>query len=1423
MILSWILSALLATNSGFDLKDELVSDSQLMNSGEYSSVFALNKFSYQKNEPPIEIAQNHELSVLWQSIRCQGVMTGHLAGTTYEKLLEEFISNSNSSLELHHKSPTTMGYAIGAEFGYRMMHAKYSSDQATIGILLKQDGTVISVLNDSIAARAAMRPLDVITTVAGKEVQGSNQIFRALANAELHSERQVGINRGGYTQVLKLRQNVKRKAPELEASCIKRLNEMLNLLQQAQKQGFVDNHLELDLQIRVMICSLALEYQLESLAEKIWKTVDHNSLEQIDLSVRPDLTLTIQLSNVIRERLDDDPLEINPVDGLRSLLSVENSYGRRKFLEIYRDNSIQLKESEETWIHYFAIHFATLEPCGIVAYHDLIETACESFFESGAFEKGSHNEFYSDEKYAVLSWLTATANQIEGCTSPEEVDGFFDLTLRLLEDVCNEWLIDETEQNLLLTTLINLSEAVSGMDDAGPEQRVQDCLKTYARKARQIDLLAALIHDPDVISAEGLTAKEESVKQAQIALTRIESDQGISTSDAKEIAESLGRLISEELVDLEVSIFIIKIATDSLKQLREPLLGDIILESFNNRFRSEAVDDLSRRIKSNLVNNLIYQISSNPTLAVANTNAHQGWELICDISNMRRSVSNTTNKSLTPETLADRFNRLMIFQPDKYAIEPSQESKLSTVSQIKELIQVISILSTDRFDATALGLPVDYVEQIHAMAINCIRCSTLLQRASVEIQLDYDSNKVFSVHDQDLWDANLALSESISLLISESKLSDAQKALAKRVLRLEELRQIVLGSNASLHYSQENVQEFNEINSNLTLLFEDYGGFKCLEEGRPLTPDQEIVQDLQIEHNALAGHESYWTLLTNQAAVNARTKLLSTLLQYGEFKRADAFKGLREQSTIALLGSGYFTWASSEACAKACLIRFANTKSIATDLLRSERTYITFQMDKIDPPLITQYTNACRNLSADIDDLRTRIFQDVEYDQLFRRVISTNTDRYKEFCGEERVHVEYFLTAPLGKGATSWDGVDLSVSQVAAIWLSEDEGPVIQLLGPSNQIAQQVEECRSTISEHGEFYVNAEVSTALKQSDERQLAQKLNSLHKVLIESCPFNLQSYKSISIAPDGFLYKVPFAALVTSTDTHSTDYLIESHDIEMCRSVFDIGPIFSSWINPDFQQTSIFTCSDRKDFLTSRTPNTNFGKFRNSPDASTLLDIPEVELLQQASTWGFERDEFKRPNVFRFAGPAASELAFMLNSRSRNIFVAAHGLFDPASVSASRPFGDSALLLSSLPAQVSPQLSPLALDGDLTAYEISQLPMESTRLVALACCNTALGSATSDDLGPASIRLAFQLAGAHNVIASLWELPTAQTVELFSAIASQIPSDTKPTEASSIAQRNQIRTLRTGTGSAHPYFWGGLQCFTISTGDQMDLDRD
>jgi CHAT domain-containing protein len=124
------------------------------------------------------------------------------------------------------------------------------------------------------------------------------------------------------------------------------------------------------------------------------------------------------------------------------------------------------------------------------------------------------------------------------------------------------------------------------------------------------------------------------------------------------------------------------------------------------------------------------------------------------------------------------------------------------------------------------------------------------------------------------------------------------------------------------------------------------------------------------------------------------------------------------------------------------------------------------------------------------------------------------------------------------------------------------------------------------------------------------------------------------------------------------------------------------------------------------------------------------------------------------------------------------------------------------------LSPPTSPAqstATDGLLTASEIAGLKINAN-LVVLSACNTGAGGGKSFGGGALQgLADAFFNAGAHAVLASHWEVPSAATMSLMTGTFANMAKDPRHDAAEALRQA-QLALIAQGSTS-HPFEWAAF----------------
>ena len=108
----------------------------------------------------------------------------------------------------------------------------------------------------------------------------------------------------------------------------------------------------------------------------------------------------------------------------------------------------------------------------------------------------------------------------------------------------------------------------------------------------------------------------------------------------------------------------------------------------------------------------------------------------------------------------------------------------------------------------------------------------------------------------------------------------------------------------------------------------------------------------------------------------------------------------------------------------------------------------------------------------------------------------------------------------------------------------------------------------------------------------------------------------------------------------------------------------------------------------------------------------------------------------------------------------------------------------------------------DGILSAFEVSGLNLHGTKLVTLSAYDTGLGEVTEGE-GVYGLRRAFELAGAENVVMSLWSVDDVATKRLMTRVLRQRAAWR---DASAGTHERAARSLRV-PAYQHPYYWAAF----------------
>lgn len=326
-----------------------------------------------------------------------------------------------------------------------------------------------------------------------------------------------------------------------------------------------------------------------------------------------------------------------------------------------------------------------------------------------------------------------------------------------------------------------------------------------------------------------------------------------------------------------------------------------------------------------------------------------------------------------------------------------------------------------------------------------------------------------------------------------------------------------------------------------------------------------------------------------------------------------------------------------------------------------------------------------------------------------------------------------------------------------------------------------------------------------------------NALYQLVWEPLAPLLQDISHIHLSPDGLLHQLSFEGLMSDLsgknilgDQHQFSYysnlrdLIQAEETEFSnRSALLIGAP-----NFDLDSTALVQQQLKVQSDTTTPNNTSVGPF--SDLAGTAREINGLAGLLRK----------KRYTVQVWAGSGALENRLYdlpdAGSSPGILHLSTHGYFlsedfqsaDTSTLAYRYGTSDNPMLRSGL-AFAGANYSwrggrlPISLeDGILTAEEVANLDLGQTSLVVLSACETGLGKVT-DGEGVFGLQRAFKLAGAQQLLISLWKVPDEQTAELMTYFYRYLLR----TQDSQLALQKAQQKMKK---QYDPFYWAGFVLF-------------
>ncbi|MBX7126262.1 MAG: CHAT domain-containing protein [Cyclobacteriaceae bacterium] len=286
------------------------------------------------------------------------------------------------------------------------------------------------------------------------------------------------------------------------------------------------------------------------------------------------------------------------------------------------------------------------------------------------------------------------------------------------------------------------------------------------------------------------------------------------------------------------------------------------------------------------------------------------------------------------------------------------------------------------------------------------------------------------------------------------------------------------------------------------------------------------------------------------------------------------------------------------------------------------------------------------------------------------------------------------------------------------------------------------------------------------------------------------HLQNYRKLFLSADGVYNQLNPATLY---DTIKDQYLLDQATVIQLTSTRDLlqprsGPgrkAVELFGNPDFNSRGLITSRKTRAIEAASLDQIRSQDFQDLP--GTASEIKSVDSLMQSRQW----------STRMHAQAHASESELKRVDNPGVLHLATHGYFIGGTSSSQQAMIRSGLILTGVHGDNDREKSD---DGVLTAMEASTLKLDETELVVLSACETGLGEIANGE-GVYGLQRGFTVAGAHNLLMSLWKVDDDVTRQLMKQFYTNWTSHGQMHTALKEAQQ-QVRKQY-----PHPYYWGSF----------------
>jgi CHAT domain-containing protein/tetratricopeptide (TPR) repeat protein len=453
----------------------------------------------------------------------------------------------------------------------------------------------------------------------------------------------------------------------------------------------------------------------------------------------------------------------------------------------------------------------------------------------------------------------------------------------------------------------------------------------------------------------------------------------------------------------------------------------------------------------------------------------------------------------------------------------------------------------------------------------------------------------------------------------------------------------------------------------------------------------------------------------------------------------------------------------------------------------------------------------------------------------------------------------YDAFTPVVGRETSFPFVTRTVPSYLAFVQVGQQSPVVVSLGPAEQLARIVSEWQVQVSRP------AAVGRSPTAADERTYREAGVALRALVWDPIVPHLTGANRVFAVPDGSLHDVNLAALPVGSDAYLLEhgptihYLANEVDLSRWTDDMPTGGGLLALGAPSYDRLPGAAEANRNDVVNP--DDSSFYGRQATCKGFIEREFPSLpgtarEIKEIMDVWT-SNPGVSSETVTQLTGAGATERAFKEKAAGQRVLhLATHGFFlsddcleempqqamqssslaEPRNglpatpeftqdgllsaftreiQSSSTLFqGENSLLLSGLAftgANRNDQETWYKEDGVLTAEEVTAMNLSGVEWAVLSACVTAAG-ADANTTGE-SLRRAFQAAGVHTLIMSLWDVEDNATQQWMTTLYQErFREGASTVDAVRNASLQMLRERRAQGQTTHPFFWAPF----IAVGD-------